>query len=134
MVKSFIVYQGEKHCELTHGPSGSKIETDAPKDNQGRGERFSPTDLAAAALGSCALTVTAMAAEKDGLSLIGAQVEVEKEMLANPRRIGRLTMRMSLPKKLTPTERSKLEEVALNCPVIKSLHPDIDIQSEFIYI
>ncbi len=80
MVEINLSYQGEKHCELTHGPSQTVIETDAPKDNQGRGESFSPTDLVAAGLGSCVLTIMAMKAEKDGHKFVGARARVEKHM------------------------------------------------------
>src|ERR1700722_14006421 len=97
MVKLSVTYQGQKHCQLIHEPSASTIETDAPKDNQGKGERFSPTDLVGAALGSCILTTMAMVAERDGVAITGARAEVEKEMLATPRRIGTLKVKITLP-------------------------------------
>src|ERR1700689_1455565 len=90
MVKSNTVYSGGLHCEITHEPSRSKIETDAPKDNLGKGERFSPTDLVGAALGSCILTTMAIVAERDGISINGVTASVEKEMIVKPRRIGAL--------------------------------------------
>jgi putative redox protein len=133
MVKMSIVYQGQKHCLLTHEPSGSNIETDAPKDNQGRGERFSPTDLVGAALGSCVLTTMALVAERDGISIDGATAEVEKEMIVKPRRIGALKVKIKLPSDLTSDQRRKLEESARHCPVHKSLHPDIDAPILFSY-
>lgn len=134
MVRMNIVYQGHKHCALVHEPSGSKIETDAPKDNQGKGERFSPTDLVGAALGSCVLTTMALVAERDGLSIQGATAEVEKEMFDNPRRIGALHMRITLPSSLTPEQRRKMEETAKHCPVHRSLHPDVQMPLHFEYV
>ncbi|MGZ3724077.1 MAG: OsmC family protein [Bdellovibrionales bacterium] len=133
MVKSTFVYQGQLHCEIKHGPSGNKIETDAPKDNQGKGEKFSPTDLVGAALGSCVLTTMAIVAERDGVSLEGSTASVEKNMLDKPRRIGSLVMQLNLPAKLTPEQRRKLEETAKHCPVHRSLHPDLQMPMTFSY-
>ncbi len=134
MVKSTALYQGKKHCELTHEPSGSKIETDAPKDNNGLGERFSPTDLMGAALASCALTTMAIFAERDGLSIEGAKAEVTKEMTDKPRKIASLTLNITLPASLPEHERSKLEQIAQTCPVHRSLHPDVKIPMSFKYV
>jgi len=133
MVKSVSVYQGEKHCEITHGPSQSKIETDAPVDNNGRGERFSPTDLMGAALGGCILTTMAIVAERDGVNLIGATAEVEKHMHTNPRRIARLPAKITMPKGIAKEYRRKLENAAHVCPVHASLREDIEAPIEFIY-
>lgn len=133
MVQMKVVYEGEKHCQLTHGPSGENIVTDAPKDNNGRGEAFSPTDLCAVSLGACMLTVMAIAAEKEGVSLKGSTADVTKEMKANPRRIGRLGVTLRLPKDLGPEWRTKLEDIAHTCPVHHSLHPDIEIDLKFAY-
>jgi len=133
MVKMTAIYQGEKHCELTHEPSGSKIETDAPRDNQGKGERFSPTDLMGAALAGCILTTMAIVAERDGISLEGAKAEVDKEMIIQPRRVGALPTRVTLPKSLSPEHRKKLENAAHHCPVHKSLHPEISAPITFTY-
>jgi putative redox protein len=134
MVSMSIVYTGDKHCQLTHGPSQSIIETDAPKDNQGKGERFSPTDLMGAALGSCILTTMAIVAERDGVSLVGSRAEVVKEMLTQPtRKIGSLRTKIFLPNSISQDYRSKLERAAHHCPVHKSLHPDIDASLTFIY-
>ena len=134
MVRMEIVYSGQKHCELTHLPSTSKIETDAPKDNQGKGERFSPTDLVGAALGSCILTTMAIVAERDGLSIEGAKASVEKVMSAQPRRIESLTVQVTLPASLSDNHRKKLEASAKQCPVHKSLHPDVKLPISFIYV
>lgn len=131
MVHMKVHYQGGKHCELSHGPSGSAIETDAPKDNNGKGERFSPTDLVGAALGSCMLTVMAIAAEKDGLELAGATAEVTKEMAANPRRISVLTVTLRLPRHVPQERRAFLEQVGHGCPVARSLHPDLALRVSF---
>jgi putative redox protein len=134
MVKMSVVYQGQLHCELTHGPSGSKLETDAPKDNQGKGERFSPTDLVGAALASCILTTLAIVAERDGVILQGATAEVGKEMIKEPtRRIGALPVTVTLPASIPSEYRQKLEHAAHACPVHKSLHPEIKLPIEFIY-
>jgi putative redox protein len=133
MVTMKAIYQGQKHCELTHGPSGSKIETDAPKDNQGKGDRFSPTDLVGAAFASCVLTTMAIVAERDGLSLEGATAEVEKHMVPDPRRIGALPLRITMPASLTAEQRKKLENTANHCPVHKSLHPDLKAEITFTY-
>lgn len=134
MVRSVCVYQGQKHCELTHEPSQSKIETDAPKDNQGKGERFSPTDLVGAALSSCVLTTMAMVAERDGIALEGAKAEVTKDMNPSPRKIKSLALQITLPASLSAPHRRKLEETAKHCPVHKSLHPDIEVPMTFNYV
>lgn len=133
MVKVTATYEGEKHCEIVHGPSQSKIATDAPKDNNGRGELFSPTDLVAAATGSCILTVMAIMAEKDGVDIQGTYTTVEKEMLLNPRRIGKLTVNIFMPKTLEASYRKKLENTAHTCPVKKSLNAEIEIPVQFHY-
>lgn len=133
MVKVTAKYEGDKHCEIEHGPSQSTIATDAPKDNNGRGELFSPTDLVAAATGSCILTVMAIMAEKDGVNLKGAYTTVEKEMVLNPRRIGKLTINVFMPKEIDDSYRQKLENTAHTCPVKKSLHPDMQLPMQFHY-
>jgi uncharacterized OsmC-like protein len=133
MVKMEAVYTGGLHCELKHGPSSSQIETDAPKDNMGRGERFSPTDLMGAALASCILTTMAIVAERDGVDLRGARAETGKEMVPEPRRIGALRTRVILPGSVAPDYRKKLENAGMNCPVKRSLAPGVDASIEFIY-
>jgi len=134
MVKMNIEYTGGLHCQLEHEPSRSQIETDAPKDNHGRGERFSPTDLVGAALGSCILTTMAIVAERDGHSLAGARAEVVKEMAAKPiRRIGALPVKITLPSSIPVEYRAKIERVAHECPVHKSLHPDVSLPITFVY-
>jgi len=134
MVKMRCTYQGQKHCELEHEQSGSIIETDAPRDNQGKGERFSPTDLVGAALTSCILTTMAIVGERDGLKLEGTTATVEKRMADSPRRIESLTLHIRLPSSLTPEQRRKMENTARACPVHKSLHPDVQIPMTFEYV
>jgi putative redox protein len=133
MVSMDIVYQGEKHCLLTHQPSSSTIETDAPKDNQGRGERFSPTDLLGAALGSCILTTIAILSEKEGIPAHPMSAQVEKVMANQPRRIESLKVKLHLSALLSPEQRKRAEEIAHTCPVHRGLHPDIKIPMEFLY-
>src|ERR1700733_9892829 len=107
MVKISMVYEGQLHCTLTHGPSGSVIQTDAPKDNMGRGEAFSPTDLVAAALGSCMLTVMGIAAQRHNIDLKGTTVEVSKEMVTTPmRRIGTITITFHMASGIPEDKRS----------------------------
>ena len=133
MVEMFALYTGDKHCEITHGPSRSSIETDAPRDNQGKGERFSPTDLMGASLASCILTTMAIMAERDGLDIRGAKARVTKEMHANPRRIARLPVDVEMPKGISAKDRVRLEAAAHSCPVHRSLHPEIDAPIRFTY-
>ena len=133
MVRMTSVYQGKKHCTLEHEPSSSIIETDAPKDNQGLGECFSPTDLVGAALVSCILTTMALVAERDGLNIEGAGGSVVKEMSANPRRIKSLPVVITMSAALTPPQRQKLESAAKHCPVHASLHPDVEAPITFVY-
>lgn len=131
MVKIEAVYQGDKHTRIVHGPSGSVLETDAPKDNNGRGETFSPTDLVAAALGSCLLTVMAISAEKDGIDMRGAQAHVTKEMAPDPRRIAKLTVNVKMPETIALADRERLENIARNCPVAKSLAQALEAPMQF---
>lgn len=131
MVSIDITYQGQLHCEATHGPSGTRLATDAPKDNHGRGESFSPTDLVATALGSCMLTVMGIAARTLGVSIDGASASVVKEMTPPPRRIGTLRVSIRIPGSFTDAHKKALEDAALKCPVHQSLHPDTAIPVEF---
>ena len=122
-----IVYKGELRTTATHNPSGTVIETDAPKDNNGRGEKFSPTDLVATALGSCMMTIMGIAARDKRLPLDGTLISIEKIMGANPRRIVEVKVIIDFPKGslIAADDKAHLERVALNCPVAKSIHPDI---------
>ncbi len=123
-------YLGDGQVELTHGLSGSKMLTDLPPDNGGKGRTFSPTDLAAASVASCVLTIMAKMAERDGLDLRGATFEIEKHMQDNPRRIARLTGTITLPPGLDPKQREKILAAVRACPVSRSLHPDIKLEFE----
>ena len=134
MVKIDIIYEGDLHCRLKHGPSGTEIMTDAPVDHMGKGEFFSPTDLTAGALGSCMMTVMAISAQKHNIDLRGTKVEVIKEMIDLPiRRIAKLAVNFSMPKGIEPSKRLILERAAHSCPVHKSLHPDVEVITSFQY-
>ncbi len=133
MVQMTGIYTGHKNCELKHTPSGAVITTDAPKDNNGKGEAFSPTDLVSIATGSCMMTVIAIHAEKESISIEGAHMTVEKEMQTSPRKISRIAVNLHLPKNISTSFRKKLEEAALNCPVKRSLNPDIEVPVRFVY-
>ena len=126
-------YEGDLRVKLTHGPSGSVIETDAPTDNQGKGERFSPTDLVVAALGSCMMTIMGIVAKRDGIKLEGTNFRAEKHMAENPRRIGKIILEIHMPSGLTDEQKKKLERAAHTCPVHQSLHSDIEQDIKFIY-
>jgi uncharacterized OsmC-like protein len=120
-------YQGNLHCSARHGPSGSVLSTDAPKDNQGQGEAFSPTDLVATALGTCIATTMALAARKHGVELRGMHFSVTKEMSGDtPRRIARLAMQIWMPIPATHPAAKSLEGAARSCPVHHSLHPEVE--------
>jgi putative redox protein len=125
MVEMSLVYEGGLHTKALHQPSRASIETDAPLDNQGRGEAFSPTDLLATSLASCMLTTMAIVGDREGWCLDGATARVEKHMGLQPRRrIGRLVVDLTLPAGLPGTARMRLEESARGCPVAASIHPD----------
>lgn len=127
MVKITGEYRGELHCDARHEPSGAVLATDAPRDNQGRGEAFSPTDLVATAFGTCIATTMAIAARKRGFELGPVRFEVTKEMSADaPRRIVRLATRIWMPIPATHPEAQTLERVAHGCPVHHSLHPGVE--------
>ena len=128
MVEIQIAYQGNLRCSATHVDSGKKLITDAPKDNMGNGESFSPTDLVATALGTCMLTIMGIAAQHIEIDLIGTTVVVTKEMsAAPPRRISRLAVTFNIPIKLDDEQKQKLQNAAMTCPVHKSLHPDVQV-------
>lgn len=126
-------YLGDKKCELRHEDSGVVIRTDAPKDNQGEGSSFSPTDLFAASLGGCITTILGIVAWRDNVSLEGTHFRVEKEMSASPRRVGSLKVEIHLPKAIPSDYRKKLENAGGTCPVHHSLHPDIVVEVAYHY-
>lgn len=128
MVKIQTVYLGHLRCESVHEPSSAKLLTDAPKDNQGNGEAFSPTDLVATALVTCMLTTMGIAANRMNIDLNGIAGSVVKEMVADPaRRIGKLNVEVLGPERVSSDDRMKLERAAMSCPVHKSLHPSVQI-------
>ncbi len=134
MVHMNVSYEGSLRCRLKHGPSGAVVETDAPKDNHGKGEAFSPTDLVSSALGACMLTLMGIFAGRHGVKLEGTEAEVTKEMVQEPaRRIGKITVNFKMPAGIPADKRPLIERAALTCPVHKSLHPDIQIPVEFKY-
>jgi putative redox protein len=135
MVNISISYEGGLRCEAVHGPSGQKLFTDAPLDNHGRGESFSPTDLVATALGSCMATIMGIVADRHKLDLTGMKIEVSKEMSQDtPRRIARLTTVIDVPLPQDHPDREILERAALTCPVHQSLHPEIEKPLEFRWV
>ena len=126
MATALITYTGDLRTNAIHVQSGSKIETDAPTDNKGKGERFSPTDLVAVALATCIVTTLGIAASIHEFTIDGAECEVTKIMTSNPRKIGEIQIVISFPKSLSFTEKQKIkiEHIAHTCPVYESLHPD----------
>jgi uncharacterized OsmC-like protein len=124
-----IQYQGNLRCLATHLQSGTSIETDAPTDNKGKGERFSPTDLVCTALATCMITTMAIRSGEINVELQGTTVAAQKHMLPNPRRISKIEVMVTYPATLELSEQSFdfLKTVGDNCPVIKSLHPSLEI-------
>lgn len=134
MVTIDVVYEGGLRCRATHGPSGAVLTTDAPVDNHGKGEAFSPTDLAATSLATCMTTIMGIVAQRDGLHLEGLAVQVEKHMTAAPpRRIARIVAAFAMPAGLAAADRVRLERAAHSCPVGLSLHPEVQIEARFAY-
>ncbi len=127
MVKTITTYEGGLHCTMEHEPSGAKVSTDAPVDNNGKGESFSPTDMVGAALAGCMSTIMGIVAARKGIKLEGMTVEVGKHMSADPRRIGKLEVTINVPLSPDHPDKKLLENAALSCPVKQSLHPDIEI-------
>jgi len=130
---STVTYDSNLRTTCLHLQSGSAIETDAPTDNKGKGERFSPTDLIATGLGACMITTMGIKAESMQMSLDGAKVEVTKIMASEPRRIGKIVAHVTMPAGLYVDEKTKeiLERVARTCPVERSLHPDVELDIDF---
>lgn len=127
MVTLEINYKGDLRCEAIHSPSGTTLVTDAPKDNQGKGESFSPTDLVATALGSCMLTIMGITARNLSINMEGTKVTITKEMSPPPRKIAKLSVILDMPIGIPEEHREKLEHAAYTCPVHKSLHPDVQM-------
>lgn len=136
MVEVNVTYEGELHCSVVHEPSSRTLETDAPRDNHGRGESFSPTDLVAAALGSCMVTIMGIASRKKGYDIEGTTIRVVKDMTqAAPRRIAKLTVTIEVPAsaaaKLDDSARAELEHAAHTCPVRLSVLDAIEVPTTF---
>lgn len=129
-----VIYQGDLRCECTHLQSGSIIETDAPTDNRGKGERFSPTDSVCVAFATCIITTMGIRAQDMGIELKGTQLEVTKHMLSEPRRIGKIEVTLHFPNiAISDHDKMVLEKIGRNCPVQKSLHPDLITEVNFIW-
>lgn len=128
-----VIYKGQLRCECTHLQSGTVIETDAPTDNRGKGERFSPTDTLCVALATCIVTTMALKATDMGIELANTSIDVTKHMLSEPRRIGKIEIVLSLPDTIIADEKNRLilQRVGDNCPVAKSLHPDLAVHIEY---
>jgi len=127
-------YEGHLRTEATHTASGTVIQTDAPVDNHGRGEAFSPTDLVGTALGTCILTTMAIVAERHQVDLVGSSFKMEKIMSTDaPRRIAQLTVELHLPASLSDADRALMERTAHTCPVALSLNPEIKQEVRFVY-
>ena len=121
-----IIYNGQLRSSATHLRSGNTIINDAPVDNHGKGEAFSPTDMVATALGTCILTIMGISAEKNSIDMEGAKAEITKIMAPDPRRIAQIDAMIKMPEKDYSDEEKRLLEQALdNCPVCRSLHPDM---------
>ena len=121
-----IIYQGELRCQATHLQSGTIIETDAPTDNQGKGEKFSPTDTLCVSLATCLATTIAIKARDFNIDLKNTKIDVTKHMLKDPRRVGQIDVEINFPALTISDEQKKiLENTGHNCPVAKSLHPDV---------
>jgi putative redox protein len=134
MVSYHITYKGGLRCELTHDPSGVTIVTDAPVDNHGTGENFSPTDLVSVGLGVCILTTMGIAIQNNPVPLDGSRAYVEKHMSTDPpRRIARIVVQISFGPGIPKDRRATLERIAHTCPVARSLHPDIVQDVSFTY-
>lgn len=126
MATSRVIYTGELRTEAQHLYSGVRITTDAPLDNQGKAEYFSPTDLAATSLACCMLTIIGIAARTHGFSIDGTEAEVTKVMYSNPRRIGEIHIDYHFPDiRYTDKEKKIIEAASRTCPVALSLHPDL---------
>ncbi len=121
-----IIYLGELRCKATHSASGNQIFSDAPIDNHGKGEAFSPTDLVATALGACLMTIMGILAERESLQLAGTKLFIQKIMASEPRRISEIVVEIQFPPiEISETQKIKLERAAKTCPVAMSLHPEL---------
>ena len=134
MHTSEVIYKGDLRTVLTHMKSGQQVITDAPVDNNGKGEAFSPTDLLATSLGTCMLTVMGIVAKRHTIDIDGTKVEILKVMAESPRRVSEIYLDIFFPaKNYTQKEKDLLEHAAITCPVAKSLHPDVKQKTRFHY-
>lgn len=127
MVKCTIEYKNDLRCELQHEPSGATVSTDAPVDNRGKGESFSPTDLMCAAMAACMETIMGIYAEDNKLDLSGTRITVGKVMSANPRRIARIETEITVPLPADTVHKQALNDCVSGSPAMRSLHPDIEV-------
>lgn len=130
---SKVTYQGNLRTECQHNKSGATFITDAPVDNAGKGEAFSPTDVVATALASCMLTIIGIKAKDLDLFIEGATANVTKTMAADPRRISKIEVEISFPSTYDEQTTRIIERAANTCPVLYSLHPDIELDVTFMY-
>jgi uncharacterized OsmC-like protein len=127
-----IIYKGDLRCECTHLQSGTVIETDAPTDNRGKGERFSPTDTVCVALATCIITTMGIRAADMNIDLSQTRLEVTKHMLSEPRRIGKIEVVLNIPNiGLDDNTKMIMQKIGDNCPVMKSLHPDLQVVTTY---
>ena len=128
-----IRYLGDLRCSATHLQSGTVIETDAPTDNRGKGEKFSPTDTLCVSLGTCIITTMALKANEMNIDLKGATIDITKHMQPNPRRVAQADVIIKLPPGLEVSEKDKtlLQNIGNNCPVAKSIHPDLKVNIRY---
>ena len=131
MVRIDATYDGNLRCSATHGPSGAKLITDAPVDNMGKGESFSPTDLLATSMLTCIMTIVAIRAESKEIDVAGMSGSVEKSMAANPRRVSKLEIIVNLPSNLNMDDRAWLITEGCNCPVCMSVSESMEVDVTF---
>ncbi len=126
-----IVYTGNLRCKAEHIQSGTTIESDAPTDNKGKGEKFSPTDLLCVSLATCMLTTMGIKAMELLVDITNAKADVTKHMLSDPRRVGKIEVTINLPENGNENDRKILQKSADNCPVMKSIHPGIEVITKY---
>lgn len=133
MVEMNLKYLGNLNVEIVHGPSGTKIQTAAPVDNQGDGSSFSPSDLMSSSLAACILTIMGIKARERAIDIEGSTIRVVKHMGTEPRRIRRLELEMHLPERLNEEEKTFLKIIAHSCPVCESISPAIEVEYQFFF-
>ena len=132
MVRIEATYDGDLRCTATHGPSGKTLVTDAPVDNNGKGESFSPTDLLATSMLTCVMTIVAIRADSKGIDVSGMNGSIEKSMAANPRRIAKLEVTVNLPSDISMDDRAWLITEGCNCPVCVSVSESMEVDVTFL--